>query len=211
VIIIYCDIIHCEVKHTHEQNENIHLWLLEQERLNDQKRVQLQTECKEKEQSSIVSALDFEDSSIPVVENNPPELHTLTDFEQLTKEKTILEEKSRCLDEKQRTLDFRARMLCAELITEIRKRNSEKLQKVAQLREKVETLENQVSFVNKIPELKRENAVKRQEITQLQDLIGSLEIQFQELSTSDAHEENTQTNVPQIGIQVVEQSHGYCK
>jgi hypothetical protein len=135
---------------------------------------------------------DSEDSSIPEVENNPPELHTLTDLEQLTKEKTILEEKSRCLDEKQQTLDLRARMLCTELITEKRKRNKEKLQTVAKLREKIETLENQLSFVNKIPELKKENAVKRQEITQLHDLIDSLETQFQELSTSDAHEENTQ-------------------
>ncbi len=172
------------VNTTRDQNEDIHLWLLEQYRINNQKRVRLETERKKADHSSILADLDFGDLTIPEVENKQAELHMIIDFEKLTKEKAALEEMSACLDEKQRALDLQARILCTKLVAEIRKRNNKKLQTVSQLREKIKTLENQLSFVNKIPELKKENDAKRQETSKLREMVDSLETQLQELSAS---------------------------
>ena len=67
-----------------------------------------------------------------------------TEFEQLMKEKSVLEEESQRLDDEQKKLNLRAKMLCEKLIQEIKKTNSEKQQAVNKLQTRIGDLEAQL-------------------------------------------------------------------
>jgi hypothetical protein len=190
VIIIYCDTICSEVKHTHDKNEPISLWLLEQDRQKNRTRLLRETKRNLVPQSPntqdrpcfVCDEFRQDEEKLPI----PSET---AEYEQLMKKKAVLEEQSRFLDEKQKKLDLHAKMLCRKIIQEIKKRNAEKQQTVSRLRERIEKIEAQLGLASSIQETKEKNNKKQQDINQLREVTCTLETQFGELGFSLISEE----------------------
>lgn len=190
VIIIYCDTICSEAKHTHNKNEPISLWLLEQDRQKNRARLLRETERNLVAQSpNTQDRLSFFYDGFRQDEEKLPIPIETSEYEQLMKKKAALEEQSRFLDEKQKQLDLHAKMLCRKIIQEIKKRNAEKQQTVSHLKERIEKIEAQLGLTSSILETKENNNKKQQEIGQLRGVICALETQFWELGFSPISEE----------------------
>jgi hypothetical protein len=188
---MYYDTICTRLTHTHDKNERVFLWLLEQDRQKNRIRI-----LRETERNLVAQEPDapdrswFDGNKFDQDEERRPILSENAEYEQLMEKKAVLEEQSRFLDEKQKQLDLHAKMLCGKIIQEIKKRNNERQQKVSCLREKIEQMEAQLELVSSIRETKEKNCEKHQEINQLRETIGALETQFGELGFSLISKEN---------------------
>ncbi len=113
-----------------KKNENINLWLLEEERRKDRERTLAQTD-KTAEVQVLDAADEPEDSEeTPKEESKPLTLSGESKgFEQLDKEKEALEEESQRLDEETEKLNLRAKALFQKIIQETEKRNAKKKKK----------------------------------------------------------------------------------
>jgi hypothetical protein len=189
-IFIYCDTICSEAKQTHDKNEPISLWLLEQDRQKNRARLLRETERTLVAQSpNTQDRLSFFYDGFRQDEEKLPIPIETSEYEQLMKKKAALEEQSRFLDEKQKQLYLHAKMLCRKIIQEIKKRNAEKQQTVTRLIDRVEKFEAQLRLTSSILEMKEENNKKQQEINQLREAMCALETQFGELGFSLISEE----------------------
>jgi chromosome segregation ATPase len=176
----------------HEKNENVFLWLLEQNRQKSRAHVLQENKRNLSAQPPIIFHNPlFNGATSQKDDNKRPAFVTTRDLEQLMKEKTGLENELHSLEEKQRKLDLRARVLCAKVIQETRKRNSEKRQVVNQLRERFARIETLSKLDESIQERQKKNHEKQQEISRLRETISTLETQFVELSISDVPQEET--------------------
>jgi hypothetical protein len=169
----------------HNKNEDIHLWMLEQDRKNSRARLlEAAGPHSETNLPDITYCQRFNDDGTYKDENKPQTFAETTNLEQLTKEKECLEEEFQCLEEEQRNLDLRARILCEKIIQAMRKRNSVKQLAVNQLRERIAKMETQLGIEDSIQETKKKNIEKQQEIGRLQETIGGLGTQFGGLALS---------------------------
>jgi len=120
------------------KNEDIHLWLLEQNR--KKSRARLLEEADGNTAGQPVSILNhpwFNDGRAYRVEIERPTFFESIDLDQLLKEKAESEEEFRRLDVQIKALDLRARELCKEIIQETKKRNVGKRHEIERLREKI--------------------------------------------------------------------------
>ena len=128
-----------------DKNEDIHLWLLEQDR--KKSRLRLQEEAGHEMAAAPVSILNhpwFNDYRSYRVEIERPTFAESTDLDQLLKEKAGLEEEFRRSDVQIKSLDLRARELCKEIIQETKKRNIGKRHEIEHLREKIALVQTQL-------------------------------------------------------------------
>jgi flagellar motility protein MotE (MotC chaperone) len=127
-----------------QKNENIFLWILEQERQKNRARELKENHYNFPVHSSSFQQADFfnneeaqENEEILSMLNGTPEL------EHLEKDTARLEEESQCLSEEQRRLNVRIKKLTRMLIQELRRRNAEKHHRINQLKARIRRLEKQ--------------------------------------------------------------------
>ncbi len=132
-----------------DKNEDIHLWLLEQNRKKD--RVRLLEESNQEMPSVPVSILNhpwFNNEEAYKVEVERPTFSENADLDALLKEKADLEEEMHRTDEEIKELDSRVKALREKIIEETKKRNIEKRLEIERWRKKIEALENQLGLTS---------------------------------------------------------------
>ncbi len=127
-----------------DRNEDIHLWLLEEDRKKRQAHIsELNGQYPASQNQTIAYHPFFEQRTVSNGENRQLTLKIL-DLEKLLREKVELEVELHRLDDQQRVLDERAKFLCGRIIQEMRKQNREKKQAVCDLRERIAELETRL-------------------------------------------------------------------
>ena len=129
-----------------KKNENINLWLLEEERRKDRERTL--TQAGDSAEVQVLSDADEPSRG----EENPAEESKLLSlskeaigFERLDKEKEALEEESQRLDREIEKLSLKAKALSQKMIQEMERNNKEKRKAVSQLQEEISRLEAQLT------------------------------------------------------------------
>ena len=125
-----------------DKNEGIFLWILEQDRKQNQARAQAEAVRKSTEPAPN-AAIDtlFASQKPNEDENEQPTFSEDSDLEKLLKEKTSLEEESRNLDEIRKKLNQQAKMLSEKLVQEIKRKNGRKKTIVNELQARIGKLE----------------------------------------------------------------------
>ena len=130
-----------------KKNENINLWLLEEQRRKDRAHALIQASENPEEEIFEIQEEETADQmeAFPQEEIQTATQKIETDFEQLDKEKELAEKESKNLDKQIEGLNQQAKAICEKIVHELEKRNTEKRQAVKQLQERVSNLEAQLA------------------------------------------------------------------
>ena len=139
IFIIYCDTIYrCGVAETREKNDEIHLWMLEQERKKNKARLIAGNGLASEETQKTPQSHYLIDG----------EINTMSEIEQLENEKISLENETKSLKSEQKQLVQRLKTFYQTAIEELKTKNETIRETNNELQAKLDTLEESLDSLS---------------------------------------------------------------